>query len=94
MSCAVTLNAMFAERKMKFISNLIDPWLGQIYTKPKQSKGFPGSSDSKESACSAEDSVWIPAEDLLERGMSTPSSIPTCRIPGTKELDRVAKYRT
>ena len=53
MSCAVTLNAMFAKRKMKFISNLIDPWLGQIYTKPKQSKGFPGSSDSKESACNA-----------------------------------------
>ena len=52
---------MFAKRKMKFISNLIDPWLGQIYTKPKQSKGFPGSSDSKESACNAEDSVWIPA---------------------------------
>ena len=38
MPCAVTLNAMFAKKKMKFISNLIDPWLGQIYTKSKQAR--------------------------------------------------------
>ena len=35
--------------------------------------GFPGGSDSKESASSAGDLSWIPAlEDPLEEGMATP----------------------
>ena len=46
--------------------------------------GFPGCSDSKESACNAEDLSSIPEdpwEDLLEEGMATHSSILAWRIP-------------
>ena len=48
--------------------------------------GFPGRSDSKESACNAGDQVsslgW---EDPLEKGMATHSSILAWRIPWTEE---------
>ena len=53
---------------------------------PNAKKGFPGGSDSKESACNVEDLGSIPAlEDLLTEGMATHSSILTWRIPRTEE---------
>lgn len=39
MSHVVTLNDVFAKRKMESITDLTDSWLGQIYAEPKQSKG-------------------------------------------------------
>ena len=49
--------------------------------------GFPGGSDSKESACNAGDSGSIPGLgiDPLEKGMTTYSSILAWRIPRTEE---------
>ena len=48
--------------------------------------GFPGGSDSKESAFSAGDPGFILGqEDLLEKGMATHSSIFAWRIPCTEE---------
>ena len=48
--------------------------------------GFPGGSDSKESACNLGDLGSIPGKkDLLEKGMATHSSILAWRIPWTKE---------
>ena len=50
--------------------------------------GFPGDSDSKESACNARDPGLIPGsgrEDPLEKGMATHSSILTWEIPWTEE---------
>ena len=44
--------------------------------------GFPGGSDSKESACNAGDLGW---EDPLEEGTATYSSILAQRIPWTEE---------
>ena len=43
--------------------------------------GFPGDSDSKESACNAGD---LRQEDPLEEGMATHSSILAWRIPWTE----------
>ena len=52
--------------------------------------GFPGGSDSKESACNAGDLGLIPGwEDPLEKGMTTHSSILAWRIPWTEELGRL-----
>ena len=49
--------------------------------------GFPGGSDSKESACKAGDPGSIPGgEDLLEKGMATHFSILAQEIPWTEEL--------
>ena len=45
-------------------------------------RGFPGGSDSKESACNAGDLGW---EDPLEKGMATHSNILIWRIPWTEE---------
>ena len=45
--------------------------------------GFPGGSDSKESACNAED---LGGEDPLEKGMATHSSVLAWRIPGQRSL--------
>ena len=68
--------------------------------------GFPGSSDSKESACSAGDLGLIPGlgrspgwEDPLEEGMATLSSILVWRIPMDKgawwaTFHEVAKSQT
>ena len=48
--------------------------------------GFPGGSDSTESACSAGDMVWsMDREDPLEKEMATYSSILAWRIPWTEE---------
>ena len=48
--------------------------------------GFPGVSDSKESACNAGDTGLIPGqEDSPERGMATHSNILAWRIPCTGE---------
>ena len=48
--------------------------------------GFPGGSDSTESACSAGDLVWsMDREDPLEKEMATHSSILAWRIPWTEE---------
>ena len=44
--------------------------------------GFPGGSDSKESACNVEALGW---EDPLEKGMVTHSSILAWKIPWTEE---------
>ena len=44
--------------------------------------GFPGGSDGKESACTAD--TWVPSlgwEDPLDEGMTTHSSILAWRIP-------------
>ena len=52
--------------------------------------GFPGGSDSKESACNAGDLGLIPGlEDPLEKGMTTHSSILAWRILWTEELGRL-----
>ena len=51
------------------------------------SRGFPGGSDGKESACNAGDLRLIPGwEDPLEEGMAIYSSILAWRIPWTKIL--------
>ena len=51
-----------------------------------QKVGFPGGSDSKESACNAGDLSSIPRrEDPLEKGMATHPSIVAWRIPWMKE---------
>ena len=48
--------------------------------------GFPGGSDSKESACNAGDLDLIPGlEDPLEEGVATHSSILAWRIPRTEK---------
>ena len=48
-------------------------------------KGFPGDSDSKESACNAGDLGLIPGlERSLEKGMAIHSSILAWRIPWTE----------
>ena len=50
------------------------------------SLGFPGGSDSKESACNAEDRVQsLGQEDPLEKEMATHSSILAWRIPWTEK---------
>ena len=50
------------------------------------SRGFPGGSDGKESACSAGDLGSISGSgDPLEEGMATDSSILTWRIQWTEE---------
>ena len=47
--------------------------------------GFPGSSNSKESACNTGDLGLIPSqEDPLEKDRATHSSILACRIPWTR----------
>ena len=62
-----------------------------IYFSKKEScfiitKGFPGNSDGKESACNAEDLGLISAqEDPLEKGMATHSNILDWIIPWTEE---------
>ena len=62
-----------------------------IYFSKKEScfiitKGFPGNSDGKESACNAEDLGLISAqEDPLEKGMATHSSTLAWRTPWTEE---------
>ena len=43
--------------------------------------GFPGSSDSKESACNGGDLASIPSGRPLEKGMATHSSILAWKIP-------------
>ena len=54
------------------------------------SRGFPGGSDGKESACHAGDLHLIPGwEDPLEEGMAVYSSILAWRIPWTEEPDRL-----
>ena len=53
-------------------------------------RSFPGSSDSKESACSAGDRVQsLKREDLLEKEMATHSSILAWKIPRTEEPGRL-----
>ena len=48
--------------------------------------GFPGGSVGKEFACNAGDAVWsLGQEDPLGEGMAIHLSIPTWRIPYTKE---------
>ena len=52
--------------------------------------GFPGGSDSKESAFSAGDPGFILGqEDLLEKGMATHSSIFAWRILWTEKPGRI-----
>ena len=52
--------------------------------------GFPGSSNSKESACNTGDLGLIPSqEDPLEKDRATHSSIPACRIPWYPTLARL-----
>ena len=51
---------------------------------------FSGSSDSKESACSAGDQGSVPGlRRSLEKGMATHSSILAWRIPWTEEPGRL-----
>ena len=67
-----------------------------------KSSGFPGGSDSKESACNnlpaTQETQFqsLGREDSLEKGMSTHSSILVWRIPWTEEPGRpqsVGLYR-
>ena len=56
-------------------------------------KGFPGGSDGKESACSAE--TWVPSlswEDPLEESMATYSSILAWRIPKDRRAWRATVH--
>ena len=48
-------------------------------------KGFPGGSDSKESAMQETLVQSLGLEEPLEKGMATHSSIPAWRIPWTEE---------
>ena len=48
---------------------------------------FPGGSDGKESACSADLSSILGWEDAPENGKATPSGILAWRIPQTEEPD-------
>ena len=53
---------------------------------PEIVKGFPGSSDSKESVCNAETWVgYLGWENPLEKELATHSSILARRIPWTEE---------
>ena len=66
------------------------PSLGEsgmvFWGRPSSSMDFPGGSDSKESAHSAETLVWsLGQEDPLEKEMATHSSILAWRIPWTEE---------
>ena len=55
--------------------------------------GFPGDSDSQESACNAGDLGLIPGwEDPLEKETATYSSILAWRIPWIEEPDRLIVY--
>ena len=55
--------------------------------------GFPGGSDGKESACSAEDSASILGqEDSLEKRMAIHFSIPAWRILWTEEPGRYSPW--
>ena len=58
--------------------------------------GFPGGTDSKESACNAGDPGFDPqvGEDALEKGMVTYFSIFAWRIPSTKESGGIGKSQT
>ena len=57
-----------------------------IYELHLECGGFPGDSDSKESACNVGDPGLIPGwEDPLEKGMATHSSVLAWRIPWTEE---------
>ena len=62
--------------------------------------GFPGGSDSKESACNAETCIRsLGQEDPLEEGLATHSSILAWRTPPTEgawraTVHRVEKCRT
>ena len=52
--------------------------------------GFPGGSDSKESACNAGDQVqFLGREDPLEKEMATQSSILAWKISGIEEPGRL-----
>ena len=53
------------------------------------SKGFPGGSDSEESALIQETGVWsLGWEDSPEKGMATHSSVLVWKIPWTEDLGR------
>ena len=52
--------------------------------------GFPGSSEGKESVCSARNPALITGSGTsLEKGMAIHSSILAWRIPGTEETGRL-----
>ena len=56
--------------------------------------GFPGDSDSKESACNTGD--WIRSlgwEDPQEKGMATYSSVLAWKIPWTEEPQSIGSQR-
>ena len=71
------------------------PWgqvapVSHLHNHPLGPEGFPGGSDSKESACNAGDLGLIPgSEDPLEKGMATHSGILAWRIPWTEEPGRL-----
>ena len=54
--------------------------------------GFPGGSDSKESAMQETWVQFLGQEDPLEKGMATHSSILAWRIPRTKESDSYSPW--
>ena len=63
------------------------PWFKQVHY---NCWGFPGGSDSKESACSAGDPGSVTSqEDPLKKEMATYSSILAWRIPWTEEPGRL-----
>ena len=79
-SCFLNTHYLSWPLPLKWVSN--NTW-GEAF-------GLPGDSDSKESACSAED--WIRSlsrEDPLEKGMATHFSILAWRIPWTEELGKL-----
>ena len=78
---------MTFESKLSVISSKINT----LYT----SKGFPGGSDHKESACKMQ-KTWMQSlgrEDTLEKGMTTHSSILAWRIPWTEESGGLQSMR-
>ena len=53
---------------------------------PEHVMGFPGGSEVKNLPAIQETQVWSPFwEDILEKKMTTHSSIRTCEIPWTEE---------
>ena len=63
-----------------------------IYDFMEATKGFPGGSDSKESACNVETGVWSQVRKeiwSLEKGMAICSIVLACRIPWIEEPGRL-----
>ena len=98
----VVLNIHFTKESIQIENKNMERCSASLIVKKMQDKtemkyclvewstGFPSSSDSKESACSAGDLIWsLGQKDPLKKRMATPSSILAWRIPWTEEPSRL-----